>query len=715
MKLSKMIYNKNGIKKTEVSSFGENLRSKILAGFGYPLALVFLVLTVLLFIEYKHPYFFLQDDNRDSYLPYFVHNYESILNGELPLYNFHQFLGIPSLAIGQTAALYPITYFSVFLSKFILGHYFAAIDIQVIIHLLIGAIGFYKFIRFFENDYKVAFFGGLTWPLSSFVIYVSNSWVVVAAAAAYFPWMLLFSFSLYKKPALKTTIYAVLVRLLLFYAGHVQYFIYSVIFEFITAICNVIYDAPIGEKRVNVLRFLKTYVESYLYVFIFSLPLLLPMWHLTSISYQRSEKLPFEAFVGEYFPIDQLIKGLFYPFLQVDENVEFSYRNMLNLSHIGYITIIFLAIGLIEKYITKSKKIKRNSISLSVFIIPMLIALLWSTNWIFNAVIYSIPILNRFRWPFKLAFFFDFYLIVIAALCLSNFIKQLLWRKIAENILFCLIIGIQILNFIFLYTGHPYKDFGEHHADKLPLEEKLKDKLTGGRIISLGFDIWNHTPQNNTDYLTAPTMGFSYATLWGLDYFAGYEVLITQESLDASLGLNFTAIVKENDPIQVDYFRKAAVKWYIVPKSKVDKYSKKLNAYGIVKKYEDEYRVVFYDEKAYPMVFNSKGKQVESDDYKVTTNNIELSVDLQEPDSIIFNNMYNNFFEGYIDGKKAQLTAINSINFCISVPEGKHKILIKYMDTYLIAGIYCVIIFLILLGIVWSIRMWNKSKAKYYR
>ncbi|EKQ51304.1 MULTISPECIES: hypothetical protein [unclassified Clostridium] len=714
MKLSKMIDTSNVIKKTEVNNLEENLISKRPVSFNYMLILVFLVFGILLFIEYKHPYFFLQDDNRDSYLPYFVHNYESIIKGELALYNFHQFLGIPSLAIGQTAALYPITYFSVFLSKCIFGHYFAAIDIQVILHLLIGAVGVYKFIILLENDNKAAFFGGLTWPLSSFVIYVSNSWVIVAAVAAYFPWMLLFSFCLYKKPSLKTTIYTVLVRLLLFYAGHIQYFIYSVIFEFITVICYVIYDASMGEKESNVLRFLKNYIESYIYVFIFSLPLLLPMWHLTTVSAQRSERLPFEIFFDEYFPVDQLIKGLFYPFLQPDENTEFSFRNMLNLSHVGYFTMIFLLIGIIQKYITKSKSIRRNSKNVCVFMIPMLLALLWSTNWMFNMIIYLIPILNRFRWPFKLALFFDFYLIVIATLVLSNFIRQLEWKKVVKDILIILIIGIQMFNFIFLYTGTAYRDFGEHHADRLPLVENLKNKLIGGRIISIGFDIWNPTPQNDTNNLTAPTMGFSYATLWGLDYFAGYEVLISKSSLDAALGLNFTAIVKENDPIQVDYFRKAAVRWYIVPKSKVDKYSKKLNSYGIVKKYEDEYRVVFYDEKAYPMFFNLKGEQVESDDYTVTTNNIELSVNLQQPDSIIFNNMYNDFFEGYIDGNKAKLTPINDINFCISVPEGKHKILIKYRDPYLITGIYCVFIFLIILGIVSRIQIWNKKKQKCY-
>jgi hypothetical protein len=689
-----------------IKSSKDKLNSGWVGRLAYPLGLLTLVLLVLLYIEYKHPYFFLQDDNRDYMLPYFVHNYESLLIGEIALYNFHQFLGTPSLALGNPAVLYPLPYLSVLLSKMFFGHYFAAIDIQVFFHLMIGAVGLYFFIRFFDIDHRVALFGGLTWSLSSFIIYVANSWVVVTAPAAYFPWMLLFSFRLYKKPSTKVTFYAVLVRLLFFYVGYIQYFIYSVIFEFITVILFIVSDSLSGDRKVKIVMYLKKYIVSYIYVLIFSLPLLLSMWYQTTISVQRSSRLPFEVFVNQFYPVQQLIKGFFYPFSVIREETPWSYRNMVSLSHIGYLTMICLIAGIIKKlFIDKSKKFKLDSIHLSVFVRPALLAFLWSTNWVFNLLIYVIPILNRFRWPFKLALYLDFYLIIIAMLILAYFIKRLSWKETPKNILFCLIIGIQIFNFAFLYTVAPYKDFGEHHGDKLPLTEKLQDKLIGGRIISLGFDIWASTPKNDYPYLTAPTLGFNYATLWGLDYFAGYEPLLSSANSEACLGMNFTAIISSSERIPVDYLRKAAVKWYIVPESKADEYTIKLSEYGIVKRYGDENRVVFYDAKAYPMVFNSMGEQIESEDYRITTNSIELSVNCQQSDVIIFNNLYNSFFEGFIDGKKTTLTPINKIHFSISVPEGKHHILIRYKDPYLLAGTCLAIAFSILLVSALTIRI----------
>lgn len=670
------------------SNLEPNLYLKKTCQWIYPLVLVTILLSIIMLIEYKYPYFFLQDDNRDFFLPYFVHNYESLLIGEIPLYNFHQFLGTPSLAVGQSAALYPITYLSVFLSDLFFEHYFAAIDIQVILHLLIGAVGFYKFIRFFDVERKVALFAGLTWPLSSFIIYVSNSWVVVSGVAAYFPWMLLFSFQIYKTVTHKATIYAVIVRLLLFYAGHIQYFIYSVIFEFITVILFVMSDSKPGEKKLATFRFLKKYIVGYIYVFVFSLPLLLPMWHQTTISAARSCRLPFGAFASQYFPICRLFIGMFCPFLHVSGYAYTSFTGNGNLSHIGYLTVIILLIGIIIKFAKKYKNMKVNSVRLSVFIKLALLALLWTTNRVFNLLIYLIPILNRFRWPFKVAIYFDFYIIIISSLILAHISTLVPWKKTSKNLLFCLLLGIQLMNFVFIYAISPYQTF-RYHGDSVPLKESLQDKLSEGRIISIGFD----KSQNNR---TAPSLGFNYATLLGLYYFAGYEPLISTENSEACLGLNYIATIESDELIPVDYLRKAAVSWYIIPKNKVEEYTKKLSSYGIIKKYSDENRAVFFDAKASSMIYNSNGEKIDGQDYRITTNNIELSIDNEKANRIIFNNLYNPFFKGYIDGKMTTITPIDNIHFSISVPKGKHNIIIKYRDPYLMVGTYIATLFFII-------------------
>ena len=77
--------------------------------------LIFVLSFLFIIMEFKHPYYFLSDDNRTFYLPFFTHNFRAIINGELPFFNFHQNLGISHFSNFQSAIFYPLTYFSMLL------------------------------------------------------------------------------------------------------------------------------------------------------------------------------------------------------------------------------------------------------------------------------------------------------------------------------------------------------------------------------------------------------------------------------------------------------------------------------------------------------------------------------------------------------------------------------------------------------------------------
>lgn len=667
----------------------ENNNDANLSEIKYIIALVGLVFLALIYIEYNHPYFFLNDDNRDYFLPYYIYNYKSLVNGELALYNFHQFQGTPHLAVGQSGVLYPITYVSVFLSKFIFAHYFAAIDIQVIIHLIISSVGFYKLMRFINMDKDASFFGGLTWSLCSFVIYVSNSWVIVSAVAAYFPLMILYSLKIAKEKTEKASRYAEIFRLLLFYSGHIQYFIYSVIFEFLTTSVYLFFMTDSnGSKLTRYKEFIIIYLKGYLRVLILSLPLLLPMYFQTNISASKSQKLEYNVFSSRTFKINDLLTSLLVP--------GFGKSYYTFLSYTGFLSIYFIVIALFNQMSNfKFKKI------IYVFIIPMIVALLWSTSKHFNLIIYIIPILNRFRWPFKIALYFDFYLIAISTIAFCECIN--VYKKGYYKVIIFLVIFIHTLNLTSLYVYSPI-NFGAH-TDKMPLEEKLTDKLEEGRIISVGFDIWKSNSESS--FITAPSIAFNYATLWGLNYFAGYEPLVSKTNYEASLNLNFTAIMNSED-LPIEYLRNAAVCWYIVPKNKEYKYTNIFSKYNIIKRYEDDNRVVFYDYKASPMVYRLSKTEVGIDNYRVCSNKVSLNIDLEKPDTIIFNYIYNPFFEGYIDGNKVKINIYNNMQFCIEVPAGQHEITIIYRDYNFIIGFIFVLLYVFTIKIINYKKLYKK-------
>ena len=93
---------------------------------------VILLISAIFFavIEIRFPYFFLNDDNADSYLCVYKHSVRSVLSGEFPFYNFHQFCGSRFFGTGQTGSLNPLVYLSAFISTIIFGHFDATIDIM---------------------------------------------------------------------------------------------------------------------------------------------------------------------------------------------------------------------------------------------------------------------------------------------------------------------------------------------------------------------------------------------------------------------------------------------------------------------------------------------------------------------------------------------------------------------------------------------------------
>lgn len=379
--------------------------------------------------------------------------------------------------------------------------------------------------------------------------------------------------------------------------------------------------------------------------------------------------------------------GLFFPFLTVGEGTYASFRNLLNLSHIGYVPLavllVWFALNLKDSWgrrrLFRLKSFEGRKVPLVPFVIPTALALLWSSSLPFNGLLYMLPILNRFRWPFKMAVFLDFFLILIAAVVLAGLAERIPWKRKAKELLLLGLIGVQLLNFLFLYMVMPYRDFGEHHGDSLPLLEPLREELVGGRIVSVGFKVWEPTASNSRSYKTAPTLGFNYATLWSLEQFAGYEPFIGKDNDRATLGLNFTAIYPSSAPLRVEYLRKAGVCWYLLPPELEEEYGALFASYGIVRRFEDGDRVVFYDPGAVAMVsFARVAGGVES--YSLTTNSIRVETDLEEPGVLVLNYLYHANFRATVDGEPVRLVADEGIGMRVEVPAGEHRVVVEYVD-----------------------------------
>lgn len=662
------------------------------------IALALTVASLFALIELSYPLFFLKTDNRDYFFPLFSYNADSVSRGFLPVYNFHQFLGVAHLSSIQPATLYPPIYAAFWLSRIVFGSYIAGIDILVVTHFIAGALGVYCLLTHLRLSRESAFFGAVTWPLSSFLVYRTLVWGVIYPVAAYFPWMIFLSLRLKDVSGFKTVLPLALVRLLLFYSGYPQYFIYACIFEFLT-VAPLYAAQPRGSLK-DILGITAKYLGSYAVVLALAMPLLLPAWHQVEDSSSRIQPLRFATYISGPFNWHVWLPGLF--FLTAG-----TYRTS-NENLVSYLAYQGLFMPPLAAYaLLRMRGLSgRTGAAAAVFILLAFFAFMWASSTTLQGMIYSVPILNRFRRQYKLYFFVAFYLALIAAAGFDLLLPHLkrLWKKAAA-----VLIALQAITLVCVYLAYPHYDISAHNGSRghpshasstdwsdLAQTDPLDARLSGGRIFS--FACGNGFSTKFYEY--------NYATMKGLYYFAGYEPLIDRLGAKKTLGLNYKACFMpppgRTPPVR--YLRTWGVRWYIVGAANARRYQGFFKGNNMKFFYGDRIRSVYYDGAASPMFFWRGSNSSLGLSGQVGVNTIRVTVDSDAGGEVVLNWLYRPFFRGLLDGSETGVLSDEHGRTIIRAPAGRHEITLTYTDPSFTAGSYAFAASAALLAVAWAAK-----------
>ncbi|TAM82089.1 MAG: hypothetical protein EPN47_10050 [Acidobacteria bacterium] len=465
---------------------------------------------LFLALELRSPFYFLQDDGLEAFLPYYVHNWRSLLACKLPLYDFHIYAGVPHMAVGQTGVFYVPQYLAMFLSESIWGHPFAMLDVMAFMHALIAVAGGYVLLRYMGAADMAAAFGALS-AFTGFFVWAGRMWPIALMLCAWFPWMLWASLRYIEKPSAARAGWLMLFRLALLFGGQSQFFVLAMIFEHLFALGHALAIRRQGWKARG-LGYLLLDVPTAL----LGLPFLLPVWMEAGRSYTRSTHLSYAEFsVLSLSPIFWLFGQLFV-FMKVElpKHIVIA-RSIPYVSYIGYLPALLpLGAGMLWK--------KRPGSRPWLFAcgVCFVIALLWCWNAI-GPLIYHLPVLNRFRWPFKLIYFAGFFQCLVAALVLTLFSRR--WQRIA--------VAVFLVNWIVVFCllpGHAWRVRKYQVPLKSPWQEVLKD----GRYLVIS--------QGSVRTVSKEFVERDYAEIWGLDNLLGYEPLVPRLNATLLVGRSLT-------------------------------------------------------------------------------------------------------------------------------------------------------------------------------
>lgn len=648
-----------------------------------------IVITLFALFELVRPYYFFQDDNRDIFLPFFAHNYRALADGQLAQFNFFQSLGKPHLATGQTAVFHPINYLALFLSDVVFGDFFAGIDIFVLLHLLLGACGTIYLVRFLGYSSAAAVFAAVAWCFLPFNMLTAQSWSTYPPVIGFLPWIVTSCLQIYAGNVRRGGILFVVAHIGLFYAGAPQFFLYAAMIEAAILLWVGVADFRSKTKTAReIVRRLGVYALLTAFVTALSMPLLLPMWSHMQVSEFRGTELSYGALAACAIPVPHLLNGLFAPFIDYYEprgDVWCERQFPISFVHQGWIATL-----LVVAYVFVRKRLPQEQRRFSDAIFATGVVLLVASLGALTPIAASVPVVNRFRWPFKYYGFANLLLMVMTAPALDALLARVSKKMIAAAAL----VGLQTANVATTDLTFPRQAFFEH-LDPMPLREPLKPLFASSRSVAAGCVYGDRFP-------TVASMGFDYATLWELHYFGGYDPLVPSANFRLSLRLDYqAALCGGPDIIPLDYLRFWGVRHYLVRRAFAATYEPVLTQRGLRRVHVDAERVVMEDARALPLAGSGDCAQRAlgriGDDLTAT-------VDCRTDSTVTLRFLYNPFFSATVDGAPAEIAESEANQVLVRVPRGTHVIQLAYDDPLIDAGLWIAAFALVIAGAAWVLR-----------
>lgn len=656
----------------------------------------------LLTLEWRRPYYFLQDDNRAYSLPLWTLAARSLGQGELAQYNFHQFLGAPLLAAGQPAVLSPVPYLALATSRGLFGHPFAAVDLLVAAYFLLGACGMVVLARQAGMSTWAAAFAATAWPLLPLNVYLSVSWCMVAPLVGLLPWIFALTLGLMRDPGPGRATALVVCHLALFFAGYPPWSAYTVVFEglWCGALLGLGAAAGVLQRRAAV----KWLALAALATLLLAAPLLAPMAHLTQNSGERATRLaPEAAAAGSIRPLTWLA-GLIDPFTRRlrSPSVEHYYTEVgspPSLPHLGWPALLFGLLAVVALARRGALASGQRSVA-AVCAALAALALAWSFGWL-APVVTHLPVLNRFRWHFRLLPYFALFALALGGFGLDAARRRLQSR--AGQVVLAALCFLQIAGLWLLNLRHDYRGFLAH-SDPLPLDEPWRAALAKGRVATLG----NYGSGGRPD--TVRSVGFNYATLWGLFQLGGYEPLLPKANLDATLHRFHSYFAEPPERLPIAYLRAWGVRNYVLSPGAVAAYDDHLRRHGVQQWVCTPERCLYIDPAAVPLAGWGDDGRAEGLALAVSGNSLVVDARRDRPGTIVLAFLDHPFLRAEIDGQPTPHQRLELGQIAVAVPAGRHEIRLRYVDPFFRFGARAAAGGLALWTVVLVLE-WRRSRA----
>lgn len=512
------------------------------------LAVLILGITIL---EFKQPYYFVQDDNFAECLPVILQGCRVFMRGILLDWSPSQYLGYPVAGNGGYALTYPVTYLSYGIARYLLGNELLVLDVFCVLHLIAAYFVTYALLRRNNLNPSLATAGSLAYTLSGYTLIAGRSWFTVIASLPWIPLLFLSATLLLQqnKPTWKWIAGTGGILGVFFHAGHAQTWAYACMFF----LFSMVILFCLGKLSLYKLACL---LPAFLFGLALVMPLFIPQWNIVAglPRFPSGEGIPFKGIAAMLLPFPMVAA----PHPETGWGTIYDREHMTPLYYSGTLftavffgTILVLAAALLFK--SDKRLLLKRFTAANIWFVCALIAFILALGdrgllWTIQA---KLPLLNKFRMPFKFILFFNLFVVMGSGMILERRIGSAFNHKFWKTFFAVTVCGLMLYN-VNLATAsfYSYGDRPSHSTLPEGMHDILGSKNFGWRVLSL-------SPERSPKPGYIFSLNHNFPTFFNLNGFGGYTPFIEQ-----SLPFARVKEILYSHPLEAA--RIYGVKWVIV-------------------------------------------------------------------------------------------------------------------------------------------------------
>lgn len=639
--------------------------------------LIFILIATILSLVpiFRWPQGYSFSDGIAQFMPVVVLAMRNLLNGELPLFNFYQFAGVPILEIGYYPVLYPLSLISYLFAKFVLLDESQSWNILILFQMILNGAASYVFLSRFTNKWQIKYIAGLCSTLAGMALFQGGEWFYSLVCFGFIPLILTCILDLSRQCSRKN-ILKLSVSIISFYLGsNIQYFFYAM--HAVLPLGFVLIFNTGGEEKPSAK--LKCFLIAGLICAIAILPFTISTSIYSQTSVRQAGQVPIDKYYWVTADADSVLKCSWWPCKAVDGNDSLrpKYSNFIGPAPVlGVLLIPFL-------FFVRNNRFKFFLLVGLLIILATTLLSFGQNGWI-SPLLYNIPPYGWFRHSLK-------WLTIAQATAIPIGLISIL-LVFRSRLVLNLTTLVTVLLFAFVIFSWEFIPRLTEVALPLAQPPIYEKYYRNHSLWDRGLDYSSQTHK----YLNA----HNYASYWKVPVLLGYEPQMPKRNDVLVNGNFFRGFDVDVSKVRLKEWHNWGIKYIYVPIDKAELTEKILKERFpkiILNRKDFKEVAVFYSDKARKLVF---GRGVALNSLEISTTKIRANVDSQKPTKLHFNWLMNDYFTSYVNGKRVELKSDKRGRPLIDLPRG-HNLSIELVYSHPIlnwkVGIIGMIVSLLLL------------------